>query len=325
MASIIKTVAGSFRVQIDNGGKREYKTFRTKTLATIWATQREAELQRGLIASVDLAQRTAFSEVIEDYRIRVMPSKRGHHIKFTLLHLDRRFGKFRLISITPRDISLFRDERLANGASGSTVIKDLNMLRVLIDYAIREMNIHLPSNPARICKNPKAAPSRTRVLDADEETCLFDQFQHPMLPFIATLALETAMRLGELLNMRWGDIDFKKRTLNIPHTKTDTPRLIPLSLKAIATLHGIPRHIEIEKIFYCWKRADSFEKTFRRSVIAAKLENFRFHDLRHTATSRLAQKLPNVIELAAITGHTSLTMLKRYYHISAEDLARKIA
>lgn len=60
-------------------------------------------------------------------------------------------------------------------------------------------------------------------------------------------------------------------------------------------------------------------------MIKAKLDNFRFHDLRHTATSRLAQRLPNVIELAAITGHTSLSMLKRYYHISPSDLARKLA
>ncbi len=325
MASIIKTVAGTFRVQVDNGGKREYKTFRTKSLAMSWATQREGELERGLIASVDAAQRTAFAEVIQDYRLRVLPSMRGHHGKPALGQLEKRFGKMRLISITTRDIILFRDDRLSNGVSGATVIKDLNLIRVLIDYAIREMNIHLPANPARICKNPKAAPSRTRVLDADEQSRLFEKFEHPMLPFITTLALETAMRLGELLNMRWCDIDFKKRTLNIPHTKTDTPRLIPLSLKAIATLQAMPRHIEIEQVFYCWKRADSFEKTFRRAVVAAKLENFRFHDLRHTATSQLAQKLPNVIELAAITGHTSLTMLKRYYHISAEDLARKIA
>ena len=116
MASIIKTVAGTFRVQVDNRGKREYKTFRTKTLATTWATQREGELERGLIASVDMAQRTAFCNVIEDYRVHVMPSKRGHHIKFTLRLLERQFEKLKLISITPRDVSMFRDERLSKGS-----------------------------------------------------------------------------------------------------------------------------------------------------------------------------------------------------------------
>ena len=325
MASIRKMPTGNFRVQIEHNGKREYKTFRTKTLATIWSTQRESELERGLINSVDMAQRTALSHVIEDYRTRVLPTKRGHHLKFTLNLLDRKFGKMRLLSITPRDISLFRDERLAGGASGSTVIKDLNLLRVLIDYAIRELNIHLPANAARICKNPKAAPGRTRVLDANEQKLLFDTFEHELLPAITTLALETAMRPGELLNMRWCDLDFKKRTLVIPQTKTDTPRTIPLSTVAITTLQAMPRSIGNDRIFKCWKRADSFEKTFRRAVVKAKINNFRFHDLRHTATSRLAQRLPNVIELAAITGHTSLSMLQRYYHISPEDLARKLA
>ena len=325
MASILKTKTGSFRVQIEHNGKREYKTFRTKTLATTWANQREAELERGLIASVDLAQRTALDEVIQDYRARVLPTKRGHHLKSSLSALERRFGTMRLISISPRDVSLFRDDRLRAGASGSTVTKDLNLLRVLIDHAIFEMSIHLPSNPARMCKNPKAAPSRTRVLAADEEALLFDAFEHPMLPSIATLAIETAMRLGELLNMRWNDVDFKSRTLNIPLTKTDVPRVIPLSTKAIETLMALPRSISGDRIFSCWKRADSFEKTFRRAVLKSGLDDFRFHDLRHTATSRLAQRLPNVIEVAAITGHSSISMLKRYYHISPADLARKLA
>jgi integrase len=232
MASILKTSTGSFRVQIEHNGKREYKTFRTKTLATTWANQREAELERGLIASVDLAQRTALDEVIRDYRARVLPTKRGHHLKSSLNALERCFGNSRLISITPRDVSVFRDDRLKAGASGSTVTKDLNLLRVLIDHAILEMSIHLPSNPARMCKNPKSAPPRTRVLEATEEALLFEATKHPLLPSIMTLAIETAMRLGELLNMRWGHIDFKSRTLYIPLTKTDVPRVIPLSTKA---------------------------------------------------------------------------------------------
>jgi integrase len=325
MASILKMATGSFRVQVEHNGKREYKTFRNKSLASSWATQREAELGRGLIATVDLAMRTSLHEVIEDYRARLLPKLRGHHNKSGLQLLDREFGNARLMSITTKDISMFRDERLASGMSGATVIKDLNLLRVLLDHAIRELGIHLPSNPARVCKNPKVAPSRTRVLDADEQTRLFAAFIHPMLPAITTLALETAMRLGELLNMRWSDINFQTRTLNIPLTKTDTPRVIPLSAKALATLHAIPRPINDGRIFCCWKATDSFEKTFRRAVIQAGLMNFRFHDLRHTATSRLAQKLPNVIELSAITGHSSLQMLKRYYHVSPEELARKLA
>jgi integrase len=325
MASIKITPAGTFRVQVENGGKREYKTFRTKSLATIWAKQRESELERGLIASVDLAQRTCLSEVIQDYRVREMPKKRGHHVKSTLALLERRFGKMRLISITPRDVSMFRDERLVAGASGSTVVKDLNLLRVLIDYAIREMGIHLPANSARMCKNPKVAPSRTRVLDRDEESKLYAAYDHPALASITTLAIESAMRLGELLNMRWSDIDFQSRTVMIPRTKTDIPRVIPLTGRAIATLQSIPRRIGVDRVFDCWKRADSFEKTFRRAVVKAGLEDFRFHDLRHTATSRLAQKLPNVIELAAITGHSSISMLKRYYHVSPTELARKLA
>ena len=80
----------------------------------------------------------------------------------------------------------------------------------------------------------------------------------------------------------------------------------------------------VSKVFPCWARVDSFENVFRRAVKNAGLEDFRFHDLRHTAASRLAQKIPNVVELSRITGHTDLKMLSRYYHISAEDLAKKL-
>jgi len=70
-------------------------------------------------------------------------------------------------------------------------------------------------------------------------------------------------------------------------------------------------------VFKCWKRADSFKKTFRRAVIRAELKDFRFHDLRH--------KLPNPIELSLITGHTSLQMLARYYHVKPSDLVAKLS
>lgn len=342
MASIIKNTSGNWRVQIEHHGKREYKTFKLKSLAERWATQREAELQRGLVASVDDAQKTPFLEVIEQYRNKVLPTKRNRSDRFTLNLLEDRLGHIRLISLQTRDIADFKDTRLGEGKAPATVVKELNLLRVLIDYAINEMGIYLPSNQARLIRNPSVKNARERTLSSEEETKLFAAFEHPMLGIITTLALETACRLGELLNMTWENIDFSDSTVHLPLTKTDTPRTIPLSPKAITTLKSLPRPIDSGRIFSCWARIDSFENVFRRALARARkkyeaectasgekpdpkfLLNLRFHDLRHTATSRLAKSVPNPVELSKITGHTDLKMLARYYHISAAELAKKL-
>jgi integrase len=324
MASIIQNASGNWRAQIEVHGQREYKTFALKTLAQQWAKQRESELQRGMLASVDDAQKTPLTRVIDQYRKRVLPGKRSRSHKFTLELIEHHFGSHRLIGLQSKDIADFRDFRLQQGKAPATVVKDLNLFRVLIDYAINDMGIYLPMNPARMVKNPTVKNSRDRILTQAEEKRLFAVFNQPMLPHITRLALETACRLGELFNMKWEHIDFRQRTLDIPHTKTDVPRKIPLSPNAIKTLKNIPRSVHGGRIFECWARTDSFENVFRRAVKKAALEDFRFHDLRHTAASRLAQKIPNVVELSRITGHTDLKMLSRYYHISAKDLAKKL-
>lgn len=275
-----------------------------------------------MLASVDDgAQKTAFSEVIKLYRERVLPGKRNRSDKFTLALLEGRFGNAHLIGLQGRDIADFRDNRLAEGKAPATVVKELNLLRVLIDYAINDMGINLPANPARMIQNPSVENARDRILTSEEEARLFAAFEHPMLPIITRLALETACRLSELLNMSWEDI--KGRTMLLPKTRTG-PRTIPLSRAALDMLNNLPRPVEGGRIFSCWCRVDSFENVFRRAVKKAGLENFRFHDLRHTATSRLAKKIPNVIELGLITGHTDLKMLSRYYHVSAHDLAERL-
>jgi integrase len=96
---------------------------------------------------------------------------------------------------------------------------------------------------------------------------------------------------------------------------------VPLSTAAVELLMSLPRNIsgEVFPIKYF-----TLDASFKRAVKRAGLANFHFHDLRHTAISAMAEKLPNLIELSAVTGHKSLSMLRRYYHPNAEDLARKL-
>lgn len=342
MASLTQTKSGKWRVQVEHRGRREYKTFPNKSLADRWAKQRETEFAKGLLVSVDEAQRTPFSDVIAEYRKRVLPTKRNRSDKWVLNTLEDAFGDTRLISLTAKDIAGFRDDRLEAGLAPATVVKELNLLRVLIDYAINDRGIYLPANPARIVKNPTVRNARDRLFLEGEEARLLAAMQLPALVAITQLALETACRLGELLNIEPHHFDAVKRTLHIPQTKTDVPRTIPLSSRAVAILEGMPKVKKGERVFVCWAAGDSFQNAWKRALTRARmtyedqcaeknvtpdprmLQDLRFHDLRHIATSRLAKVMPNVIELSRITGHTDLKTLSRYYHVSAAELAGRL-
>jgi len=141
-----------------------------------------------------------------------------------------------------------------------------------------------------------------------------------MLPLVK-LALETAMRRSELLGLRWGHIDLQKRTIFLKLTKNGTSRTVPLSTHAVQILNEMPRNID-GRVFPVTHEVVS--QAFNRARKQAGVKDIRFHDLRHIAITKLAQKLPNLIELSAVSGHKSLAMLKRYYHPSAEQLAEKL-
>lgn len=126
----------------------------------------------------------------------------------------------------------------------------------------------------------------------------------------------------QLAALAWDDIDLKKQTAHLPKTKTDVPRTVPLSKAAVKALKDFGAKDE-GCVFEL--QAASMSQAFDRACEPhrADIAGVRFHDLRHEATSRLFEKGLNVMEVAAITGHKTLDMLKRYTHLRAEDLAKK--
>ncbi|MEE5117115.1 site-specific integrase [Pseudomonas alliivorans] len=167
-----------------------------------------------------------------------------------------------------------------------------------------------------------------------------DASHNPWIRPIVQLAIETAMRRGEIFELRWKHVNLDRRTAHLPATKNGLPRTVPLSSKAIQLLKDLPRSL-CGRIFPT--TVDALKKAFVRGLERARLKylgdsdvaqvtpqedfliNLRFHDLRHEATCRLATKLPNLIELASVTGHREVNMLKRYYNTTAEELAAKLA
>ena len=302
------------------------KTFINKVDAERWAKQIEVEMQKGSYTNLVLAERTTFAEIIERYIVEVLPTMRGGKADFIRLKaLARRpIAKLNMVSLTSQKIAQHRDERLKEIAP-ATVIRELSYFSSIITYARKEWGINI-NNPVALVARPKNPQGRSRLMNVDETNALFEALRPTgrrsiwMLPLVK-LALETAMRRSELLGLCWEHIDLGRRTIFLQLTKNGTSRTVPLSTHAIQILAQMPRNLD-GRVFPVTHEVVS--QAFNRARKQAGVKDIRFHDLRHMAITRLAEKLPNLIELSAVSGHKSLAMLKRYYHPNPEQLAEKL-
>ena len=355
MAHIEQRPAG-LRAQIRRKGAPSIsRTFDLKTDAEAWAREIEREYQRGNIAALrNDAGRVTIGEVAKRYIEKVVPQKKDHSAGTYAAKARDKFGAFFLANVRSIDVAAWRDDLLDEGYSPQTVIHHLNALSSLFGYAEREMSIALPSgNPVKAIAKPKQPKARDRRLRAGELDYLLratDGARAVGVREIIVLAVETTMRLGELLSLEWSRIDIEKPkggaafgTAHLPDTKNETSRTVALSSVAVAALQALPRRID-GKVFH-WKpnhENGSFEKVWQRNLARARalyrsdcekatkrpdsafLADLRFHDLRHEATSRLFEKGLGIMDVQKMTGHKTLEMLLRYTHIEAKNLAKRL-
>ena len=339
MATITKRGDYQWQAKVRaKGFPSQSRTFSLKGDAERWAKETEIAIERGLFFDRAAAERTTLSEIIEDYRKLILPTKRGKHFPSALNMLEVALGQHSLASITSIMIAKHRDQRLAgtlllNGepikkVSASTVKKEINLLSVLIDWAANERDPAAPFsfNPCLSVKRPVEPKGRERRLEGDELERLIQacRTSSPELEAIVLMGIETSARLSELLNLRWTEVKLNVATATLLKTKNGETRTIPLSLKAIEVLSGMKQHVS-GRVFWRWAAADSFNKTWRRACERVGIKNLRYHDLRHEAVSRLFEiGTLDTMEVAAISGHKSLQMLKRYTHLDAQKLAKKL-
>lgn len=320
------------------GFPSQSKTWNTRKEAEAWARKVESEMDAGVFVNRAEAERTTIADLIERYRDEELPKKRGTGYGPALNALEHELGKYSLAGLTSKRVADYKRKRLSSVSprgrtySGDTVRKEINLLSKLIDLAGKEWGITIPYNPCKMVSRPSPGKARDRRIEGNElERILVESSPH--LAAITEFAIETAARLGELLSVKWTDIDLKKRVMAIRGidgrgTKNDDAvRAVPLSTSAVEILKNLkamPRSID-GRVFYWWRGSDSFNKSWSRVCRRAGVEGLRFHDLRHEATSRLFERgVFDSMEVASITGHKTLQMLKRYTHLRAEDLAKKL-
>jgi integrase len=329
MAGISQTPQNTYRVQIRRAGIPPiYKSFKTKEEAMLWARQKELEIDTGFYINRKEAEKITIGSLIDRYINEVSIHKKGYkQERPRLKKLQREIGHYYLTKLQSKDIARFRDSRLKAGLAPSSVLNEISLISQLFEMAIKEWSIPIEINPCKNIRKPKVNNQRNRVLEGDEEERLLAYSKlsrSELLPHMIQLAIETAMRCSELLSLTWNNINLEKRTAYLATTKNGDSRTVPLSSKAIEVLNSMPRHPKSNRVFWTWTQKDSVVNTWKRVCRKAGITNLHFHDLRHEATTRLANKLPNILELSAVTGHKDLRMLKRYYHPKAEELALKL-
>ena len=326
MASFRKRGPYQWQAQVRKKGQPlQTKTFETRALAEQWARAIEVEMDRGVFVSRAEAESTTLKELLERYLVEVTPLKKGAVPETNRLRALMRLPLARhyVAGIRGVDIARYRDVRLQTVSSG-TVKRDLVLLGHVFEVARKEWGIHV-HNPVRDIKLPADGKPRDRRLQAGEENRLLTacrEARNPHLMPIVKLALETAMRQSELIHLRWEHIDLNRRTAHLPDTKNGEARTVPLSTTAVEVLRALPRSLHGD--VFPGLTTEAIKRAYIRAVRRSEIEDLGFHDLRHEATTRLFEKCLNIMEVASITGHKDLRMLRRYTHLKAEDLARKL-
>lgn len=271
-------------------------------------------------------------EGLDYYRQHVSILKKSYAQEaYRINQISRQIGDQIIGDMTSVNIAEYRDMRLSTinprtnrPIAASTVRLELSLLSNFFDVSRIEWGA-ADVNPVSNVRKPKAPPGRDRRLTAREERLILRYANaHPNKAFfsIIIIALETGMRQGEILKLTWEHINLKARIAHLPDTKNGTKRDVPLSIKARDAL--MMMGVKTKGLVFNYT-SEGLKSTWRFMRIKLKIENLHFHDLRHEAISRLFELgTLDMMEIAAISGHKSLAMLKRYTHLKAQRLVRKL-
>jgi len=332
MATYRKRSTG-WRAEVFRLGVRDSQTFSTKAQAVAWATQREADILAG--KGRPGAGNFTVLQALEKYRAEVSATKAGR--RWEEIRIDRfvrelDFAGERIADVQADHLARWRDARLAQ-VSAPTVTREMNLLSSLFEQARREWK-WCRHNPVREIRRPGNNRPRERRISDDEVRALlgalgYGEGQAPQtsmqeVAYAFLIALETAMRKGEILTLARKALHLPQRFVRLLTTKNGDARNVPLSRRAVQlfqVLDDAASQQGRERLFTVGLA--SADALFRRVRNRQGIENLHFHDTRHEATTRLARKL-DVLDLARMTGHRDPRSLMVYYNATASEVAARL-
>ncbi len=234
------------------------------------------------------------------------------------------FGEMELIMVSPKDITAFIKVRREDGVKDVTINHELGVFRHAFNLAVRHWEF-VEKSPFAKVSLPKVNSKRIRYLSDDEEQRLFETLPKWLEP-IVVIARETGLRLSNISNITWSQVNLFSKSIVIETTKNGEPIGLPMTDTVHMALKKLSkvRSIDSDYIFVgkggkgldkCW-----ISRSFRKACQNANIENFRFHDLRHDFCSRLVQRGVDLYTVSALAGHKDIRMTQRYAHLSSEGL-----
>lgn len=344
MATIEKRSSKSgqtvYRVKVRlKGHPAQTATFNRLTDARKWAQQTESAIQEGRYFKTTEARKHTLNKAIDRYIKNVLPLK-PRNIKNQTLQLNwwkEAIGTYLLADVTP-SLIVEQREKLAKGItkqgrkrSPATVNRYLAALSHVFTLAVKEWG-WVEDNPFRKVTKFKESRGRVRFLSDEERERLLNvcrDSKSSTLYLAVVLSLSTGARKMELLSLHWSDVDLNRKVIVLHETKNGDRRLLPLSGLAFELVkeHSKVRRIDTDFIFPNQKgdKPLDIRSAWERALEKAEIEDFRFHDLRHSAASYLAMNGATMAEIAEVLGHKTLQMVKRYAHLSDAHTAGVVA
>lgn len=344
MATIEKRVGvdGSinYRVRVRLRGFRpQTASFKRLTDAKKWVQQTESAIREGRHFKTVESRKHTLKEAIERYIKSVLPSKKPNSQKDQAKQLQwwsENIGYLSLADVTS-DIIVEQRDKLAQGKTSrgdrtnATVNRYLAILSHLFTVSVKEWRWS-HENPVLNVTRLKEPRGRVRFLSDDERERLLEvckQSESEYLYTVVVLALSTGARKMEILNLKFQDIDFARGVITLHETKNGEVRVLILTSLALELMKQLTkiRKLHCDLVF----PAKSFDKPvdltkpWKTALKRAGIKDFRFHDLRHSAASYLVMNGASLAEIAEILGHKTLSMVKRYSHLSEAHTSKVVA
>lgn len=307
-------------------------TFDTKAEAIEWGQKKEKELEKQSPESVLIKKQLStitLREAISKYEAEILPKKAASTIKREKAICNFwkycKYSETHLYHIDGLKLrSMINDLEITQG--NNSIRLHLATLSHLYNIAKKEWSLSDIINPVSLITKPATVEGRDRrlIVRENEEEKLIEACakKNKQLANMVILAIETAMRQGEIFNLKWSLVFLEDHIIQLPflNTKTRKKRIIPLSKKAEEVLNEqLLLNGESENVF-SYETSSGLRASFNKARIEAGIKGLTFHDLRHEATSRLFEKGLDSVTVQTITGHKTLQMLARYTHLSKETL-----
>jgi len=308
------------------------KIFERQKEAEDWAKDIELQIKEGSFNFSRFKQKHTFDDLLNHYLASgaLEHHKAAHDTLRHLTYWKERFKSFAIMHLTPellakeRQLLVETPTNQNRPRSPSTVNRYIAALSSVLTYACRELR-WIDDNPCFNLIKLKEPAGRERILSIDESHRLLAAAQENHSPYlfpIILLALTTGMRQGEILSLKWTDIDFEKGVAHLKDTKNSCPRSTPLDTPVVAALKRLHENRQLNKECVFSSRTAfgqiDIKKCWQTALKKANIKDLRFHDLRHTFATLSAKQGASNIELATAMGHKTLQMVKRYTHLEAE-------